>query len=201
MPTEPHRRSTALTVLMPQDAQQRLRQQRRGAVVTGLGELGRLSAPTLTEAVKTGALRYLLAAVEAGKIDMGTSDRAAELPAPTRIAFTLDAKAKQSIDGALQAFHALIAKHDLEVLHYEGYGKEYIKAFKASPDAWAQMVKQLAFHTMFNRPGVCYESAQPRKYQLGRTEVIRSASNESKAWAEAMLDPNQTVCKLLLNHS
>ena len=44
---------------------------------------------------------------------------------------------------------------------------------------------------MFNRPGVTYESAQTRKYQLGRTEVIRSASNESKAWAEAMLDSKQ----------
>lgn len=46
---------------------------------------------------------------------------------------------------------------------------------------------------MFNRPGVTYESAQTRKYQLGRTEVIRSASNETKAWAEAMLNPEQTV--------
>lgn len=68
-----------------------------------------------------------------------------------------------------------------------------IKKFKVSPDAWVQLVKQLAFHKMFGRPGVTYESAQTRKYQLGRTEVIRSASNESKAWAEAMLDPTQTV--------
>lgn len=81
----------------------------------------------------------------------------------------------------------------LQVLHYEGYGKEYIKKFKASPDAWAQLVKQLAFHKMFGRPGVCYESAQTRKYQLGRTEVIRAASNESKAWAESMLDPSASV--------
>jgi hypothetical protein len=80
-----------------------------------------------------------------------------------------------------------------QVLHYEGYGKETIKTFKASPDAWAQLVKQLAFHKMLNRPGVCYESAATRKYALGRTEVIRTASNESKAWAEAMLDPDQTV--------
>ena len=54
-------------------------------------------------------------------------------------------------------------------------------------------MKQLAFHKMFGRPGVCYESAQTRKYQLGRTEVIRSASKESKAWAEAMLNPHETV--------
>jgi Choline/Carnitine o-acyltransferase len=35
--------------------------------------------------------------------------------------------------------------------------------------------------------GVCYESAQTRKFALGRTEVIRAASSESRAWAEAML--------------
>lgn len=85
---------------------------------------------------------------------------------------------------------------DHQVLHYEGYGKEGIKKYKASPDAWAQMVKQLAFHKMFNRPGVTYESAQTRKYQLGRTEVIRSASKESKAFAEAMLNPGESVCSL-----
>ena len=62
-----------------------------------------------------------------------------------------------------------------------------------SPDAIAQLIKQLAFHRMFGRPGVTYESAQTRKYQLGRTEVIRSASNESKAWAEGMLDPGNRV--------
>lgn len=79
------------------------------------------------------------------------------------------------------------------MLHYEGYGKDLMKRLKVSPDAWVQLVKQLAFHKMFDRPGVTYESCQTRKYQGGRTEVIRSASNESKAWAEAMLDPDVTV--------
>lgn len=60
------------------------------------------------------------------------------------------------------------------------------------------MVKQLAFHKMFNRPGVCYESAQTRKFQLGRTEVIRGASKESKAWAEAMLSPAESVRSIIL---
>jgi hypothetical protein len=46
---------------------------------------------------------------------------------------------------------------------------------------------------MFSRPGVTYESAQTRKYQLGRTEVIRSASNESKEWVEAMSSPAPKV--------
>lgn len=74
------------------------------------------------------------------------------------------------------------------MVHFTGYGKETIKTHKTSPDAWVQMVKQLAFYRLFNRPGVTYESCQTRKYLLGRTEVIRSVSNESKAFCEAMID-------------
>lgn len=136
-----------------------------------------------------------LASLTSGKVDLGparTPETGRDLPAPKELPFVVDAKTQEYVKNAESAFDDLVGRHDMEVLHYEGYGKEYIKKFKASPDAWAQLVKQLAFHKMFARPGVCYESAQTRKYQLGRTEVIRSASNESKAWAEAMLDPHET---------
>jgi carnitine O-acetyltransferase len=81
--------------------------------------------------------------------------------------------------------------HRTQVLHYEAYGKSLMKRHKLSPDAWAQLVKQLAFHKMFGRPGVTYESAQTRKFKLGRTEVIRSVSREGKAWVEAMREGGQ----------
>lgn len=136
---------------------------------------------------------FILAALAAGKVDLSPAPAGAALEPPRELTFTLDGASRAHVAQAEKNFDALVGQHDMEVLHYEGYGKEYIKAFRASPDAWAQMVKQLAFHKMFGRPGVCYESAQTRKYQLGRTEVIRSASNESKAWADAMLDPTQTV--------
>ncbi|KII86664.1 hypothetical protein PLICRDRAFT_114012 [Plicaturopsis crispa FD-325 SS-3] len=138
---------------------------------------------------------FVLASLAANKVDLGaprTASTGASLPPPTELPFVLDAKSTAYIRAAEERFDALVGAHDLHVLHYEGYGKDFIKRFKASPDAWAQLVKQLAFHKMFGRPGVTYESAQTRKYQLGRTEVIRSASNESKAWAEAMLDPDAT---------
>ncbi|KAI0702256.1 acyltransferase ChoActase COT CPT [Cytidiella melzeri] len=135
---------------------------------------------------------FVLGALEKNKIDLGAprdASTGSSLPEPAELKFVLDDKIKANIRQAEASFDELVGKHDMEVLHYEGYGKEYIKRFKTSPDAWAQLVKQLAFHKMFGRPGVCYESAQTRKYKLGRTEVIRSASNESKKWAESMLDP------------
>ena len=139
---------------------------------------------------------FLVGALVHNKVNLGaprTGETAAALPAPTELKFVVDDKSKANIAQAEADFDKLVGAHDMEVLHFDAYGKEYIKKFKASPDAWAQLVKQLAFHKMFGRPGVCYESAQTRKFQLGRTEVIRAASNESKAWAEAMLDPKATV--------
>ncbi|TCD70509.1 Carnitine O-acetyltransferase mitochondrial [Steccherinum ochraceum] len=138
---------------------------------------------------------FMMGSLAHNKANLGperTPSTGSDLPAPTELPFALDVKTERNIKASEQEFEKLVGAHDMEVLHYEGYGKEYIKKFKASPDAWAQLTKQLAFHKMFGRPGVCYESAQTRKYQLGRTEVIRSASNESKAFAEAMLDPKQT---------
>ncbi|KAF8514213.1 acyltransferase ChoActase/COT/CPT [Hysterangium stoloniferum] len=134
---------------------------------------------------------FLLSSLAHNKVDHG-SNVVRSLPAPKELAFELNDTVKQYIVQAEKNFDELVDKHELLVLHYEGYGKDVIKKFKASPDAWMQLVKQLAFYKLYNRPGVTYESAQTRKYQLGRTEVIRSASNESKAWAEAMLDPAET---------
>jgi carnitine O-acetyltransferase len=131
---------------------------------------------------------FMLATLALGKADLGTPS-GETLPAPTELPFELNVTTRALISGAEARFDTLVGEHELHVLHYEGYGKNAIKQFKASPDAWAQLVKQLAFHKMFGRPGVTYESAQTRKFQLGRTEVIRSASSETKAWAEAMLDP------------
>ncbi|KAG8982888.1 Carnitine O-acetyltransferase mitochondrial, partial [Tulasnella sp. 427] len=135
---------------------------------------------------------FMLSSLRFKKIDHGPETVRESLPPPAELKFELDGTVKKYISEAEKHFDDLVGAHDLHVLHYEGYGKQGIKKYKVSPDAWAQMVKQLAFHKMFNRPGVCYESAQTRKFQLGRTEVIRGASKESKAWAEAMLNPAES---------
>ncbi|EJC98006.1 acyltransferase ChoActase/COT/CPT [Fomitiporia mediterranea MF3/22] len=135
---------------------------------------------------------YMLASLAAGKVDRNKSGVRENLTQPKEINFEQDQKSIRYIKSGEKQFDELVGRHELLVLHYEGYGKNFIKTQRASPDAWAQMVKQLAFHKLEGRPGVCYESSQTRKFQLGRTEVIRSASNESKAWVEAMLDPNRT---------
>ncbi|KAJ8515364.1 hypothetical protein ONZ45_g7198 [Pleurotus djamor] len=137
---------------------------------------------------------FILASLALNKIDLGwarstqTGLDASILPPPTPLSFKITPAITQAISSATENFNNLVGEHEMEVLHYEGYGKSLMKKLGVSPDAWTQMVKQLAFHKLNGRPGVTYESAQTRKYKLGRTEVIRSASNESKAFVDAMND-------------
>ncbi|KAA1479501.1 acyltransferase ChoActase/COT/CPT [Dentipellis sp. KUC8613] len=133
---------------------------------------------------------FVLAALSANKIDLGSAEPSPYLPAPREITLQTNDTVLADVRDAEKHFDELVGAHEMDVLHYEGYGKSQIKQYKASPDAWAQLVKQLAFHKLNGRPGVTYESSQTRKYQRGRTEVTRSASNESKAWVEAMEDAN-----------
>ncbi|CAZ82201.1 unnamed protein product [Tuber melanosporum] len=78
----------------------------------------------------------------------------------------------------------------LKVLAYLGYGKGLIKKFKCSPDAYVQMVIQLAYYKMYGKNRPTYESAATRKFQVGRTETCRTVSEESVAWCKSMMDPD-----------
>jgi carnitine O-acetyltransferase len=136
---------------------------------------------------------FMLGSLAAKKIDFGSPLPSTSLAPPKEIALTTNDVVLADVQEAVKDFDKLVAAHDLRVLHYDVYGKNFIKQFKISPDAWAQLVKQLAFYKFKGRPGVTYESAQTRKFQRGRTEVIRAASSQSKAWVDAMVDPGATV--------
>ncbi|KAF9523928.1 acyltransferase ChoActase/COT/CPT [Crepidotus variabilis] len=133
---------------------------------------------------------FILASLAHNKINLGPSTPSSNLPPVSELKFDITPEVSSLISSSEKRFDDLVGQHDLHVLHYEGFGKSFTKKHKVSPDATAQLIKQLAWHKFKGRPGVTYESAQTRKFQLGRTEVIRSASNETKQWAEAMLNPD-----------
>jgi carnitine O-acetyltransferase len=47
-----------------------------------------------------------------------------------------------------------MSQHDLRVEAYQGYSKGMMKKFKCSPDAYVQMIIQLAYYKFYgkNRP-------------------------------------------------
>lgn len=135
---------------------------------------------------------FVLASLDKGMIPLGElpeSERAKGKLVPTEIKFDLDPQLVETIATSKAGFAEELGKQDLEMIQYTGYGKSTVKKFKVSPDAWSQMVKQLAFYRLKGHPGVTYESCMTRKFLLGRTEVIRTVSSESRAFVEAMEDP------------
>lgn len=80
----------ATVVLMPRTAEERVRGTGRGAVVVGLGEMGKLGADGVTEAVRAGALRYLLHASDRyGEDHCDGRGRRPAGPLPLRLASLL----------------------------------------------------------------------------------------------------------------
>lgn len=125
-----------------------------------------------------------------GKVVHGSEVPRASLPKPEQIKFVLDPATQTAITLADNAFKALTEKHQLYVQAYMGYGKNLIKKFKVGPDAYVQMIIQLAFYLVHGRSAPTYESGTTRMFLNGRTEVCRTVSNQSVAFVKAMTDPS-----------
>jgi carnitine O-acetyltransferase len=123
------------------------------------------------------------------KLDFGNPSVRSNLAEPSVLRFEVNSQVQNDIATAQKLFQEVIDQHELKVQAYQGYGKGLIKKFKCSPDAYVQMVIQLAYHKMYGKNRPTYESAATRKFQQGRTETCRTVSDESVAFCDAMADP------------
>uniref|UniRef100_A0A1B0FQS1 Choline/carnitine acyltransferase domain-containing protein n=1 Tax=Glossina morsitans morsitans TaxID=37546 RepID=A0A1B0FQS1_GLOMM len=94
------------------------------------------------------------------------------------------------IGEASSNLNELVNNFQLHVTQFKDYGKGLLKQYKLSPDSFIQMALQYAFYRLHKTPAAQYETAHLRIFYGGRTETIRSCSNESVAFAKAMLDGN-----------
>ena len=124
------------------------------------------------------------------KIDLSEKAVRSNLPDPRPIDFKVNDAVQESINEATKEHRQQVGNHDLVVQAYQGYGKGLIKKFKCSPDAYVQMLIQLAYFKMYGKNRPTYESASTRKYKEGRTETIRSCSDDSTAFCKAHHDPS-----------
>lgn len=132
---------------------------------------------------------YTQAAIAGNKLDFSDASIRSNLPEPAPLKFVVTKEVKADISAALNFHETTMAQHELRVQAYQGYGKGLIKKFKCSPDAYVQMIIQLAYHRMYGKNRATYESATTRKFQQGRTEACRSVSDDSVAFCSAMADP------------
>lgn len=124
--------------------------------------------------------------------DHGSSSSSPLPSAPVELKWTLDSALEQGIARAEKDAAELIKTHVMSVIK-TGYGKRAIKAARVSPDAWAQLLLQLAYARLLHargwkRQGGTYESATTRRFFKGRTEVVRVVTNESDAFVRAMME-------------
>ena len=123
------------------------------------------------------------------RLDFNNPSVRSNLSEPSIVHFDVGTASMADIESAQKQFADTIGKHDLKVQAYQGYGKGLIKKFKCSPDAYVQMVIQLAYHKMYGKNRPTYESGATRKYQQGRTETVRSVTEDSTAFCAAMANP------------
>merc|ERR1712157_591112 len=112
-----------------------------------------------------------------------------DIPDPQPLKFQLNEQNVKDLAKATEYHVGQIAQHELKVEAYQGYGKGLMKKFKCSPDAYVQMIIQLAYYKFYGKSRPTYESAATRKFQEGRTETCRTVSDDSVAFCSAMQNP------------
>ncbi|KAK1761424.1 putative mitochondrial carnitine O-acetyltransferase [Echria macrotheca] len=73
----------------------------------------------------------------------------------------------------------LIEQNEFQCLDFSAYGKNFITSMGFSPDAFVQMAFQAAYYGLYGRVECTYEPAMTKMYLHGRTEAIRTVSDES----------------------
>ncbi|KAI0852585.1 acyltransferase ChoActase/COT/CPT [Daldinia vernicosa] len=159
-------------------------------IVNDNGTSGFLGEHSMMDGTPTHRLNdYVNDVIFGNKLDFSDPSVRSSLPEPTPVDFEVTKDVQAEIDRAIRDFNEVIGKHELAVQAYQAYGKGLIKKFKCSPDAYVQMVIQLAYHKMYGKNRPTYESAATRRFQQGRTETCRTVSDESVAFCNAMADP------------
>ena len=109
------------------------------------------------------------------------------------VSFTVDSEVKQALARAEDGYEKLADSTSLEVLDFNDFGKELIKTFKVSPDAFVQAAFHLAQKRTWDFVGSTYESCMTRRFLHSRTEAFRTVTPEVVEFVEAMDDPNASA--------
>nr|XP_061805258.1 carnitine O-palmitoyltransferase 1, liver isoform-like isoform X2 [Nerophis lumbriciformis] len=114
----------------------------------------------------------------------GDVDRS--LPPPQRLIWDIAPEVQDQVFRSLAVAQALADDVDCHVFPFRDFGKGQIKKLRVSPDAFIQIALQLAYYR--DRGGFCltYEASMTRLFREGRTETVRSCSNESCDFVKAL---------------
>lgn len=90
----------------------------------------------------------------------------------------------------------LIEQNEFQCLDFGAYGKNFITSMGLSPDAFVQMAFQAAYYGLYGRVECTYEPAMTKMYLHGRTEAIRTVSEESVNFVQTFWADNPAEQKV-----
>ncbi|KAI3340457.1 Choline/Carnitine o-acyltransferase-domain-containing protein [Ustulina deusta] len=90
----------------------------------------------------------------------------------------------------------LISQNEFECLDFSAFGKNFITSMGFSPDAFVQMAFQAAYYGLYGKVECTYEPAMTKAYLHGRTEAIRSVTDESVNFVQTFWADNPAEVKV-----
>ncbi|KAG7195744.1 uncharacterized protein KQ657_002127 [Scheffersomyces spartinae] len=96
----------------------------------------------------------------------------------------------------------LINQNEFRHLEFKNYGSSTIKKMKFSPDAFVQMAFQASYYALYGKVECTYEPAMTKQFFHGRTEAIRTVSQDSNLFVRKFFDasvPNKDKLAYLDN--
>lgn len=90
----------------------------------------------------------------------------------------------------------LIEQNEFQCLDFSSYGKNFITSMGFSPDAFVQMAFQAAYYGLYGRVECTYEPAMTKFYLHGRTEAVRTVSQDSVDFVQTFWADNPAEDKI-----
>ncbi|CAG0914256.1 unnamed protein product [Notodromas monacha] len=104
-----------------------------------------------------------------------------------KLKWRLNRETQAKIQEALFEMDVACKDVDLKIHRYKGYGKNFPKKCRCSPDAYIQVALQIAHYKLHGRLVATYESASTRRFRFGRVDNIRAATLDALHLAQAMI--------------
>uniref|UniRef100_A0AAY4DKT4 carnitine O-palmitoyltransferase n=1 Tax=Denticeps clupeoides TaxID=299321 RepID=A0AAY4DKT4_9TELE len=104
------------------------------------------------------------------------------LPGPQRLQWEVSEDCQTVISSSLKVAQALADDVDCHIIPFNKFGKGLIKRCRTSPDAFIQIALQLAHFRDKGKFCLTYEASMTRLFREGRTETVRSCTNETCAF-------------------
>jgi carnitine O-palmitoyltransferase 1 len=117
----------------------------------------------------------------------GNTEPISKSSRPQRLRFSLGSESCAAVLSAAAEARANIQNLELHVFGWNEFGKSFIKKCGLSPDAFLQMALQLAYYCDSGKKlALTYEASMTRLFKEGRTETVRSLTQQSAEFVRAM---------------